>query len=82
MREYSKDTELSTFHNLVVNPSKINSSTVNTVNYNYWAPLPQSQIVIKDGFFIYQEHLPGGSSYTCLKFIPSEFYNINYCVSL
>jgi hypothetical protein len=67
---------MSTIHNLVCNPSKINSTTLNTVNYNYWAALHQLQIVIKDEMLIFNEPIQGGSSYTCLQLVPAEFYNI------
>jgi hypothetical protein len=66
---------MSAIHNLVLNPSKINSSTLNLVNFNYGAPLRQSQIVIEDGLLIYHEPMRGGSSYTCLQLVPAKFYN-------
>ncbi len=62
--------------NLVLNPSKINLSALNAVNFNYHAPLWQSQIVINDGLLIYRIPMHGGSSYTPLQLVPSEFYNI------
>jgi hypothetical protein len=46
---------MSTIHNLVCNPSKINSTTLNRVNYNYWAALHQLQIVIEDEMLIFNE---------------------------
>ncbi len=67
---------MSTVCNLVCNPSKINSTTLNMVNYNYWAALRQSQIVIEDGMLIFNERIQGGSSYTHLQLVPEEFYNI------
>ncbi len=76
IQAYSDDTEMSAIRNLVLNPSKINSSTLNAVNHNYCAPLWQSQIVIEDGLLIYHQPMRGGSSYTCLQLVPSEFYNI------
>ncbi len=72
MKAFSDNTEMSTIHDLVVNPSKIYSSTLNTVNYNYRAPLCQSQIVFKD--------VQGESSYTCLQLVPSKFYNTIFIV--
>ncbi len=39
---------MSTIRDLITNPSKIIDTTLNTVNYNYWATLHQSLIVIKD----------------------------------
>ena len=67
---------MSAIRNLVLNPSKINSPTLNAVNFNYPAPLWQSQIVIEDGLLIYREPMRGGSSYTCLQLVPVKFYNI------
>ena len=76
IQAYSDDTEMSTIRNRILNPSKINSSTLNAVNFNYRAPLWQSQIVIEDGLLIYREPMRGGSSYTCLQLVPAEFYDI------
>jgi len=73
---YSNDNEMSTIRDLIVNPSKINNTTLNTVNHNYQAALRQSQIVIEDDMLIFREPVCGGSSYTRLQLIPSEFYNI------
>jgi hypothetical protein len=67
---------MSAIRDLILNPSKINSTTLNVVNFNYRAPLWQSHIVIEDGFLIYHEPIRGGSSYTRLQLVPSEFYNI------
>ena len=67
---------MSAIRNLILNPSKINLSTLNAVNHNYHAPLWQSQIVIEDGLLNYHKPMHGGSSYTCLQLVPSEFYNI------
>jgi hypothetical protein len=67
---------MSTNSNIVLNPSKINSSTLNAVDHNYCASLWQSQIVVKDGLIIYHEPMHGDSSYTCLQLVPLEFYNI------
>jgi hypothetical protein len=76
IQAYSDDTEMSAIRDLILNPSKINSSTLNAVNFNYRAPLWQSQIVIEDGLLIYREPMRGGSSFTCLQLVPAEFYNI------
>jgi hypothetical protein len=76
IQAYSNDTEMSAIWDLILNSSKINSTTLNAVNFNYCAPLRQSHIVIEDGFLIYHEPIRGGSSYTCLQLVPSEFYNI------
>ncbi len=76
IQAYSNDTEMSAIRDLVLNPSKINSSTLYAGNHNYRAPLWQSQIVIKNGLLIYHKPMRGGSSYTCLQLVPSEFYNI------
>ena len=73
---YSNDTEMSTIRYLILNPSKINLSTLNAVNFNYCTPLGQSQIVIEDGLLIYPEPIRGGTSYTRLQLVPAEFYNI------
>ncbi len=73
---YSDDAEMGAIRDLVLNPSKINLSTLNAVNFNYCAPLQQSQIVIEDGLLIYHEPMREGSSYTCLQLVPLEFYNI------
>ncbi len=63
---YSNDTEMSAIRDLILNPSKINSTTLNAVNFNYCAPLRQSHIAIEDGFLIYHEPIHGGALYTCL----------------
>jgi hypothetical protein len=76
IKVYSNDTEMSAIHDLVLNSSKINLSTLNTVNFNYCAPLRQSQIVIEDGLLIYREPMRGGSSFTHLQLVLAEFYNI------
>ena len=55
---------MSTIRDLTVNPSKINTTTLNTVNHNYQAALHQSQIVIEDDMLIFREPVSGGSSYT------------------
>ncbi len=67
---------MSTIRDLVINMSKINNTTLNTVNHNYWAALRQSQIVIEDDMLIFREPVRGGSSYTHLHLVPAEFYNI------
>ncbi len=64
----------------LVNPSNINSSTLNMVSYIYLDPICQSQIVIKDGFLSYPEPVQEKSSYTHLLLVPSEFYNIIFIV--
>jgi hypothetical protein len=61
---------------LVLNPSKINTATLNTMNYNFRAPLYQSLIFIENGMLFYKEPICSGLSYTCLQLIPQEFYNI------
>ncbi len=71
---------MSTIRDLVCNPSKINSMTLNTVNYNCQAALHQLQIVIKDDMLIFNKPIQGGSSYTCLQLVPMEFYNIIFVV--
>jgi hypothetical protein len=76
VQAYSDDTEMSTIHDLITNPSKINNLTLNMVNYNYLAPLQNSQIMLKDGLLIYRKPICGGSSFTCLQLVPSAFYNI------
>jgi hypothetical protein len=76
IQAYSDDTELSAIRDLVLNPSKINSTSLNAVNFNYRALLRQSHIIIEDGILIYHEPIRGGTSYTRLQLIPSEFYNI------
>ncbi len=67
---------MSTICDLVCNPSKINSTTLNTVNYSYRTAIRQSQIVIKDEMLIFNELIQGGSSYTCIQLVLAEFYNI------
>jgi hypothetical protein len=67
---------MSAIRDLILNPSKINSTALNAVNFNYCAPLWRSHIVIEDGLLIYHESIRGGSSYTRLQLVPSEFYNI------
>jgi hypothetical protein len=62
--------------NLILNPFKINTTTLNTVNYNFRAPLCQSLIFIENGMLFYKEPICSGLSYTCLQLVPQEFYNI------
>ena len=69
---------MSTIRDLITNPSKINSTTLNTVNYNYQAALCQSLIVIEDDMLIFREPVCGG--YTRLQLVPAEFYNIIFVV--
>jgi hypothetical protein len=76
IRAYSDNQEMSTICDLVPNPSKINSTTLNMVKYNYWATLHQSQIVIKDDMLIFNKLIQGESSYTCLQLLLTEFYKI------
>jgi hypothetical protein len=71
---------MSTIRNLVCNPSKINSTTLNMVNYNYQAALCQLQIVIKDELLIFNKPIQEGSEYTCLQHVPAKFYNIIFVV--
>jgi hypothetical protein len=65
-----------TIRDLITNPSKISNTTLNTTNYNYWAALRQSFIVIEDNMLILREPVRGGSSFTHLQLVPKEFYNI------
>jgi len=67
---------MSTIRDLIVNPSKINNTTLNTVNHNYQAALHQSQIVIENDMLIFREPVCGGFSYNRLQLVPAEFYNI------
>jgi len=69
---------MSAIRDLVLNPAKINSDALSAISLNYRGPLRQSQIVIEDGMLIYHEPMRGGSSYTRLQLVPSEFYNIIY----
>jgi hypothetical protein len=61
IQAYSDNTKMGAIRDLVLNPSKINSSTLNAVNFNYRAPIWQSQIVIEDGLLIYRKPMRGGS---------------------
>jgi hypothetical protein len=76
IKAYLDNREKSNICNIIINPSKIDSKTLNTVNYNYRATLHQSQIVIEDDMLIFNKQIQGGSSYTSLQLIPMEFYNI------
>jgi hypothetical protein len=76
IKAYSDDKEMSTIHDLVTNPSKINNTTFNMVNYNYQAALCQSQILIENNMLILGEPVCGGSSYTRFQLVPADFYNI------
>jgi hypothetical protein len=67
---------MSIIRDLILNPSKINTATLNTVNYNFREPLRQSLILIENGMLFYKEPIHSGSSYTCLQLVPQEFYNI------
>jgi hypothetical protein len=46
VQAYSDDKEMSIIRELVLDPSKINTATLNTVNYNFRAPLYQLLIFI------------------------------------
>jgi hypothetical protein len=76
VQAYSHDKEMSIIRELVLDPSKISTATLNTVNYNFRAPLCQSLIFIENGLLFYKEPIRGGSSYTRLQLVPREFYNI------
>ncbi len=67
---------MSTICDLITNPSKINNTTLNIVNYNFRAALHQSLSVIKDDMLFFGEPVRVGSSYTRLQLVPAEFYNI------
>jgi hypothetical protein len=73
---YSDDKDMSIIRELILDPSKINTATLNTVNYNFRAPLCQSLIFIENGLLFYKEPTRGVSSYTCLQLVPQEFYYI------
>ncbi len=73
---HSDNPEMSIIRNPILNPSKINTATLNLVNYNFRAPLRQSLIFIENGMLFCKELIRGGSSYTCLQLVPQEFYNI------
>jgi hypothetical protein len=70
VQAYSDDTEMCIICKLVLDPSKINTATLNTVHHNFRAPLRQSLIFIENGLLLYKEPICGGSSYTCLQLIP------------
>jgi hypothetical protein len=55
VQAYSDDSEMSIICNLILNPSKINIATLNTVNYNLRVPLRQSLIFIENGMLFYKE---------------------------
>jgi hypothetical protein len=76
VQAYSDDKEMSIICKLVLDPSKINTATLNTVNCNFRAPLPQLLIFIENGLLFYKEPIRRGSSYTHLQLVPQEFYNI------
>jgi hypothetical protein len=76
IKVYSNNKEMSTIRDLITNPSKINNTTLNTVNYNYRSTLCKSLIVIEDDMLIFREPVHGGSSYTRYQLVPAEFYNI------
>ena len=76
VQAYSDDKEMCIIRDLVQNPTKINTATLNTVNYNFRAPLRQSLIFIENELLFYKEPIRGGSSYTRLQLVPREFYNI------
>ena len=46
------------------------------INYNYYAALRRSLIVLEDDILIYHEPLAGNGSYTRLQLVPLEFRNI------
>jgi hypothetical protein len=76
IQAYSDDMEMSTIHDLVTNPSKINNSTLSMVNCNHCPPLRNSQIMLEDKLLIHCKPIRRGSSYTCLQLVPAAFYNI------
>jgi hypothetical protein len=76
VQAYSYNSEMSIIRDLILNPSKINTATLNTVNYNFRAPLCQSLIFIENRMLFFKEPICGGSSYSCLQLLPQEFYNI------
>ncbi len=80
VQAHSYDSEMSITCNIILNPSKLNTATLNTVNYNFRDPLHQSLILIENGMLSYNEPICGGLSCTCLQLIPWEFYNILFIV--
>jgi hypothetical protein len=70
VQAYSDDSEMSIIRDLILYPSKINTATLNTVNYNFRAPLCQSLIFIENGMLFYKEPICSGSSYTRLQLVP------------
>jgi hypothetical protein len=66
VQAYSDNKEMSIILELVLDPSKINTATLNTVNYIFKAPLRQSLIFIENGLLFYKVPIHGGSSYTHL----------------
>jgi len=58
VQAYSDDSEMSIIRDLILNPSKINTATLNTVNYNFRAPLRQSLIFIAIGMLFYRDVIP------------------------
>jgi hypothetical protein len=70
VQNYSDNKEMSIIRELVLDPSKINTATHNTVIYNFRAPLHQSLIFIENGLLLYKEPIRGGSSYTRIQLVP------------
>ncbi len=76
VQAYSDDKEMSIIRMLALDPSQINTASLNTVNYNFRAPPCQSLIFMENGFLFYKEPICGGSSYTRLQLVHRKFYNI------
>lgn len=76
VQAYKADKELSLVRDLVLNPSKISSTTLKDINYNFHGPLRKSQIHIEDDMLIYHEPVAGYDSYVRLQLVPKELYNL------
>jgi hypothetical protein len=61
---------------IVSNPSTLSNKALAGINFNYYAALRWSLIIIEDGILIYCKPLAGRDLYTCIQLVPQEFCNI------
>jgi hypothetical protein len=73
---YDNNSKLCLVRNMILNPSKICNESLSKVNHNYCRLLHQSLLQINNGMLIMKEPIGGSDSYTHLKLVPWELYNI------
>ncbi len=75
---YSRDPVMKCIIGFVEHPGTISNKALEAsgIDYNYYAALCQSRIVIEDGLLIYRKPIARSALYACLQLVPSKFFNI------